>query len=288
MSDNDLRQLKIKFLIDSIYCGDNLEILKEFPDGCVDLIYIDPPFFSNRNYEIMNKVDDEKRAFNDRWAGGIQQYIEWIRPRINQLRRTLKNTGIFYIHCDYHANSYLRVLLDQIFGLENFRNEIIWTYAGGGIPKYDFPRKHDTILRYSKGKKWTFNIEYRAYGDWTKDHEPRHSLTSGGKKLDLKKGTPVNDWWSDFTRLTSYHKEWLGYPTQKPEVLLERIIRTSSNKGDIILDAFFGSGTTLAVSKQLDRNFIGIDISPVACKITAKRINYPISKIFGLANTISK
>ncbi|MBD3227399.1 MAG: hypothetical protein GF329_04350 [Candidatus Lokiarchaeota archaeon] len=274
--------MKELFKINRIYNGNNLSILKEFPENSVDLIYIDPPFFTNKNHKVILEGDDEIRdirSFNDKWAGGIQEYISWMRPRIEEIKRVLKKTGTFYLHCDYHSNAYLRVMLDQIFGANKFRNEIIWGYAGGGIPKKDFPRKHDTIFRYVKGDDWTFNTEYRPYGDWTKNHEPRHSLTSGGKKLDMKKGTPINDWWIDFTRLTSYHKEWLGYPTQKPEALLERIINISSNEGDIVMDAFCGSGTTLAVSKRLKRHFIGIDISIKACKISTKRIDYPISEI---------
>lgn len=270
------------FQLDTIYYGDNLNVMKIIPDESVDLVYIDPPFFTNKDHEIILEENDEVRSFNDKWAGGIQEYIGWMRPRIIEIKRILKKTGTFYLHCDYHSNAYLRVMLDQIFGEDNFRNEIIWAYAGGGIPKKDFPRKHDTIFRYVKGKNWIFNVEYRPYGDWTKKHEPRHSLTSGGDKLDMEKGTPINDWWADLTRLTSYHNEWLGYPTQKSEALLERIITVSSNEGDIVLDAFCGSGTTLAVAKKLNRHFLAIDNSSTATKITAKRLNYPYSKIMEL------
>lgn len=272
-------EIKDLFKLDTIYCGDNLKVLKCFPEESVDLVYIDPPFFTNKNQETIIKEMDEPRKFDDKWAGGINQYIIWIQKRLVEIKRILKNTGTLYLHCDHHANAYLRVKLDQIFGEDNFRNEIIWCYAGGGIPKKDFPRKHDTIFRYIKGDSWTFKVQYRPYGDWTKKHEPRHSLTSGGEKLDMKRGTPINDWWADFTRLTSYHNEWLGYPTQKPEALLERLIEVCSNEGDIILDAFCGSGTSLAVAKRLKRHFIGIDISSTATKITANRLDIPISKI---------
>ncbi|MHA1271005.1 MAG: DNA-methyltransferase [Candidatus Helarchaeota archaeon] len=267
----------MSFKVNSIYCGDNLKILKEFPNDCIDLIYLDPPFFTDKEHQTIR--DDVLRSFNDKWGGDINQFIDWMKIRVKELYRILKGTGTLYLHCDYHSNAYMRIMLDQIFGEKNFRNEIIWCYAGGGIPKRDYPRKHDTIFRYVKGNNWTFNIIYRPYGGWIKNHEPRHSLTSGGKKLDLKRGTPINDWWTDFKRLTSYHKEWVGYPTQKPESLLKRIVKTSSNEGYIVLDPFCGSGTTIAVAKKLNRQYIGIDISLDACKISAKRINYPISKI---------
>jgi DNA modification methylase len=270
------------FKLDTIYNGDNLEWIKLFPDDSIDLVYIDPPFFTNKNQETILKDTDEIHSFDDTWAGGINQYIGWMQKRLEEIKRILKEAGTLYLHCDYHANAYLRVKLDQIFGEDKFRNEIIWCYAGGGIPKKDFPRKHDTIFRYVKSDSWTFNVQYRPYGDWTKKHEPRHSLTSGGEKLDMKKGTPINDWWADFTRLTSYHNEWLGYPTQKPEALLERLIEVSSNEDDIVLDAFCGSGTTLAVAKRLKRHFIGIDISSTATKITANRLGMPTSKIVEL------
>ncbi|MHA1309626.1 MAG: DNA-methyltransferase [Candidatus Helarchaeota archaeon] len=269
-------------LMDKIYCGDNLDVLKKIPDESIDLIYIDPPFFTNKEFISKNKSHNESISFKDKWAGGISQYIKWITPRIKELHRILKKDGTFYHHCDYRSNSHIRILLDNIFGVKQFRNEIIWAYSGGGIPKKDFPRKHDTIFRYTKGADWKFNVEYRSFGNWTKKHVPRHSLTSGGKKLDLQKGTPINDWWADFTKLTSYHKEWLGYPTQKPEVLLKRIIKVSSNKNDLILDAFCGSGTTIAVAYKLKRHFIGIDMSPIACELTAKRIGYPIDQIISL------
>ncbi|MHA1230964.1 MAG: DNA-methyltransferase [Candidatus Helarchaeota archaeon] len=267
------------FQLDSIYCGDNLVILKKFPSESVDLIYIDPPFFTNKDLKSIIRNKNKIRSFVDKGWDDIDNYIEWIKPRIQELYRILKKEGTFYHHCDYRTNAHIRILLDQIFGRKNFRNEIIWAYSGGGIPKRDLPRKHDTIFRYSKSNKWTFNVQYRPYGDWIKSHTPRHSLTSGGKLLDLKLGTPINDWWADMTKLTSYHSEWLGYPTQKPEALLKRIIKISSNKGDIVLDAFCGSGTTVSVAKKLQRHFIGIDISYDACKITAERINYPAPKI---------
>ena len=150
--------------INTIYEGDNLTILKEFPDKSVDLIYADPPFFSNKHYLVESKDDIGNRAFADKWHGGINSYIEWIKGRLIECKRVLKDTGSIYLHCDYHANSYLRVLMDEIFGMNNFRNEIIWqrTHAHGSGTK-GFSRVHDTILFYSKTEKFKFNKQYTPY-----------------------------------------------------------------------------------------------------------------------------
>jgi DNA modification methylase len=146
-----------------IYCGDNQERLAQFPADAVDLIYLDPPFFSNRHYEVIWGDEAEVRSFEDRWSGGINHYVEWMRDRIIELYRVLKPTGTLYLHCDYHASHYLKVMLDDVFGENRFRNEIAWCYSGGGIPRKDYPRKHDTIFRYTKGDDWTFNVERKPY-----------------------------------------------------------------------------------------------------------------------------
>jgi len=287
------RGLGVSIKTNVIYCGDCKDVLKKFPDECVDLIYVDPPFFTSKNYEIVFKDGYELRSFKDahwydesgRRREDIFVYLDWLKERVEEMHRVLKPTGTFYLHCDWHANAYIRVyVLDKIFGQKNFRNEIIWCYAGGGIPKKDFPRKHDTIFRYVKDvaefeKHGTFNTEYRPYGRWVKEHEPRHSLTTGGTPLDLERGTPINDWWSDLKRLTSYQKEWWGFPTQKPESLLKRIIKTSSNPLDIVLDPMCGCGTTLVAAHRLGRRWIGIDISPTGCKLTRDRLRKSFSEL---------
>jgi len=134
----------------TIYCGDNLNILRKFPDKCIDLIYADPPFFSNRNYEVIWNDGAELRAFEDRWQGGIEHYTKWMRDRLMECHRVLKDTGSMYLHCDWHANAHLRILMDDIFGVNNFQNEIIWHYSGTGNPVNSFKKKHDTIFFYSK------------------------------------------------------------------------------------------------------------------------------------------
>ncbi len=269
--------------LNKLICGDNLEEMAKLPKESIDLIYIDPPFFTNKKYEIIWGDEAEVRSYKDRWEGGIEHYISWLKPRVREMYRVLKPTGTFYIHCDWHANSYIRIMLDNIFGGENFRNEIVWCYAGGGIPKKDFPRKHDTIFRYTKTKNYTFNIEYRPYSESTlKVGGGRHSLSSGGEKLDIQRGTPINDWWTDLPKLTSYQKQWVGYPTQKPEALLERIIKISSNKGDVVADFFCGCGTTITVAQQLNRKWVGIDISPTAVKVMERRLEKSLMTVKGI------
>ena len=150
--------------------GDNLEVLdKLYHDygEFVDLIYIDPPFFSNRNYEIIWGDEGEKRSFGDRFRGGTQardNYILWLKRRVEKLYKVLKPTGTMYLHCDWHADAYIRVfIMDRIFGKENFRNDIAWCYGGGGVPRKDFARKHDSIFRYTKSDDYCFNVEYKKY-----------------------------------------------------------------------------------------------------------------------------
>jgi len=266
-----------------IYCGDCLQQLKDIPDASIDLIYIDPPFSSNRNYVAFWK-EQEKRQFEDRFEN-VRAYLDYMKPRLVELYRVLKPTGSFYYHCDWHASHYIKMLLDSdyLFGYFNFRNEIVWCYTAPTNTHMNFPRKHDIILRYVKSDKWVFNYEdisipysaetvartSRGAGDvglyLDKDPETKH-------RSRLKpKGKIPEDWWL-IPRLQGNAREKMGYPTQKPEALLERIIKASSNKGDVVLDAFCGCGTTLAVAQREKRKWIGIDISPTACRVMAKRL----------------
>lgn len=245
----------------TIYCGDNLNILRKFPDKCIDLIYADPPFFSNRNYEVIWNDGAELRAFEDRWQGGIEHYTKWMRDRLMECHRVLKDTGSMYLHCDWHANAHLRIIMDDIFGYDNFGNEIIWNYASGGASKQHFSRKHDNIYLYNKSNKFTFNIMREPYA--TPNVENRAGFNPDGRML-------TDVWPISFISTTS--PERLGYPTQKPELLLKRIIEASSNKGDLILDPFCGCGTTISVAQQLGRQWIGIDVSPTACRMMADRV----------------
>lgn len=260
----------------------------------MDLIYLDPPFFSNKQYEIIWGDGYELRAFEDRWKGGIMNYIAWMEDKMRECHRVLKKNGLLYLHCDWHAGHYLKVMMDNVFGERNFRNEIVWCYSGGGIPKKDFPRKHDTILRYSKSDDYTYNPDYKPYTEGTVQRG-RTKVKGKYAKAGLRKeGTPVTDWWTDIKYIHSpTDKEKLGYPTQKSEALLERIVKTSSNPTDIVLDPMCGCGTAIAVSHKLKRRWIGIDVSPTACKLMVKRMRKLKVKIteddlIGLPRTLAQ
>ena len=269
-----------------IYCGDNLEVLAKFPEKSVDLIYADPPFFSNKTYEIIWGNGAEMKVYEDRWKGGINVYIEWMKERLWQCYRVLQDTGTMYLHCDYHANHRLRVAMDEIFGDNNFRNEILWCYTGPSAGTKDFPRKHDTILRYSKSNNYMFNaddirISYsESFMSRRKSAEGEGGIFAGkhdrtpGEMRAYKKGKVPEDWWIDIPSGGQISRnERLGYPTQKPEALLKRIILASSKPDNIVLDPFCGCGTTLAVAQQLGRRWIGVDVAPKACELMKERLN---------------
>lgn len=294
--------------INKLYCGDNLQIMHEMSDESVDLIYLDPPFFSGKNYEVIWGDKAEIRSFDDRFEGGIMVYIEWMKDRLKEMHRILKPTGSIYLHVDWHAVHYLKVEMDRIFGMNNFRNEITWKRYGGvkNNATKKFSVQVDNILYYVKGDKYTFYMPYRPLSEshvekkyiykdddgrkYAKSWGRTYQLTGENKKLylDETKGRPITSLWDeeDLTINTS-SSESLGYPTQKPEALLERIIKASSNPGDIMFDPFCGCGTSIAVAQRLERNFIGIDISPIACKVVAgsKRVTYSIHDIIGLPRT---
>jgi len=278
-----------------IYCGDNLDQLRKLPEKCVDLIYIDPPFNSNRNYEVFWGETKEKRAFEDRHAS-TQAYIEFMRPRCVELARVLKDTGSFYDHCNWHASHYVKVMLDQIFGENSFINEIVWAYESGGRAAHHFHRKHDILLLYSptaEKQSYTFNglaaarprNECDACGTvlekWNnlkrevdKDGRVFRTIRGAGGKIyryyDDEPVSPSDVW--HISHLQQKDPEREGYPTQKPLALLERIVKVSSNEDDIVLDAFCGCGTALVAAQKFKRQWIGIDISPTACRVMANRL----------------
>jgi DNA modification methylase len=276
----------MSFQPNTIYCGDCKEVLMHFPENCADLIYLDPPFFSNRHYEVLWGDGYELRAFADRWKGGINNYVAWMRERLQECYRVLKPTGTIYLHCDYHANAHLRVLMDQIFK-DHFLNEIVWCYRGGGSPKRGFGRRHDTIYRYSKTDDYRFypdsiRIPYQAEGIGRTDDAMwgKHKGTNKVYKPNPLGKIP-EDWWL-IDILNANDPERLGYPTQKPEILLERIINASSTVTEIVLDPFCGCGTAIAVAHKLGRRWIGIDVSPTACKLMANRMRTAGAKAFQL------
>lgn len=318
-----------------IYCGDNLEQLKKLPDACVDLIYIDPPFNSNRTYEVFWGETKEMRAFDDRHES-TRAYIDFMRPRCVELARVLKKTGSFYYHCDWHASHYVKVMLDQVFGESSFVNEIIWkrqsSHNDAKQGSKHLGRVHDTLFLYSAGDKYFFKHMYRPYDEeylasaykyveegtgrryrldnlaapggaspskgnphyeflgvtryWRYSRENMQELYNQGRivqtkpggvpaykrYLDEGKGVPLGSVWDDIAPVQSASQERLGYPTQKPLKLLERIVEISSQQNDIVLDAFCGCGTALVAAQNMGRQWVGIDISPTSCRVMAKRL----------------
>ena len=247
--------------------GDNLHIMRSIPSNTVDLIYIDPPFFSGRNFNVLWGDNNELRSFNDIWEGGLDGYLVWLNTRLYEMKRILKLTGSIYVHCDWHASHYIKVEMDKIFGYENFQNEVIWYYGGGGASKSRYARKHDTILFYSKTSNWYFNADViRESHKWDKGQ-----LRADGSERDYKKGKLPDDVYEHHS-IMPWSSERIGYPTQKPEALIERIIKASSRKGGTVLDCFVGGGTTAAVAQRLGRRFIVCDQSRVAIAVTAERL----------------
>jgi site-specific DNA-methyltransferase (adenine-specific) len=357
----------------ALYFGDNLEVLREsIKDESVDLIYLDPPFNSNATYNVLfrtpkgHQSDAQIEAFDDTWHWGAQAeaafadlmqqsntdvaevvralrstlgendmmaYICMMAIRLLELRRALKPTGSLYLHCDPTASHYLKIVLDQVFGVEQFRNEVIWlrtTPKGHAFTR--FPSNHDTILFYGKGLDCTWHHPYTALKDgyieshysqvdeygrqyqltsllnpnrdrpnltyefppgsgvvrvwrWTKERmmkawdEGCIVIPPGGsgvarfkRYLDEQAGTPVTSVWTDIPPINSQAQERLGYPTQKPLALLERIIAASSNEGDVILDPFCGCGTAVHAAEKLKRKWIGIDVTHLAVSLIEKRL----------------
>lgn len=332
--------------IRKLFFGDNLEIMRdEIADDSIDLVYLDPPFNSNRSYNVLFRGDDSRpsqariEAFDDTWhwtreteaeydnlvanretprevtkaidafrrplgKNDVMAYLVMMTPRLLEIHRALKPTGAMYLHCDPTASHYLKVICDQVFGPTRFLNEIVWAYrdVGGKTTKY-FKRKHDTILAYAKGDEWTHNVQrgplavttqkrYAPYFDadgkityrTLKESSPGvfASLRSVPDDLDevcldRSQGTQLPDWWTDITPVTRRALEGLGFQTQKPVALLERIIKTASDEGAVVLDPFCGSGTTVAAAEGLGRSWIGIDITYLALGLIKQRLrdDYP-------------
>ncbi len=322
-------------LINQLILGDNLEVLRKIESESVDLVYLDPPFFSNRNYEVIWGDSGKIRSFQDRFSGGIEHYIGWLKERVIEMHRILKPTGSIFLHCDWHANAYIRVfVLDKIFGGNNFKNEITWqrttTHNDSKQGAKHFGRITDTIFFYAKeASKSVYHPQFERYksdyvaqaynrqdedgrrykasdlsaakggGDtsyewkgakppqgryWAYskenmekfDADNRLYYSSTGKPylkhyLDEMPGNNVDELW--FNCVFKSKAERIGYPTQKPMALLERIIKSSTNEGDVVLDPFVGGGTTVAVADILQRKWIGIDQSIAAIKVTEHRLN---------------
>lgn len=273
----------------TIWTGDNLPIMRGMNSESVDLIYLDPPFNSKANYAAPIGSKAAGAEFKDTWtlqdvdvawldlietkypklhrvilaamSKSDQSYLVYMAVRLLETKRLLKPTGSIYLHCDPTMSHYLKLIMDAVFKRKNFRNEIAWCYKwGGSNTKKNFKKKHDVIFRYTATDTYTFNLgDVLIYGD-----------KSGWS--DETRGRIPNDWWSDIPSINTQAKERTGYPTQKPLDLLERIIKASSNRNDVVFDPFCGCATTMVAADRLQRQWIGIDISSKAVELVVRRI----------------
>lgn len=271
--------------------GDNkyvMSALLEQYAGKIDLIYIDPPFATGANFSTTVEIGDneievtkeasaiEEVAYRDTWGKGLDSFLQMMYDRLVLMRELLSDKGSIYVHVDWRTNSYIRLLLDEVFGYDNFLNEISYCYTGPTNQKNNFPRKHDNIFLYRKGKIWTFNSD-EVRIDYKKSNMATGATSLAGRKseeelLEMdKKGKIVEDFWTDLPDLGKVHSENVGYPTQKAEKLLDRIIKASSNKGDLVADFFCGSGTTAAVAEKLGRRWITSDLGRYSIHTARKR-----------------
>ena len=357
----------------TVWTGDNLDILRGLNSACVDLIYLDPPFNSNRNYAAPVGSAAAGAAFKDTWtlsdldvawmgliadeqpamyqvlqtAGithgkGMQSYLCMMAVRLLEMRRVLKDTGSIYLHCDPTASHYLKMLMDSIYGQGNFRSEIVWrrtnAHSDGRQGRKQHGRVHDVLLFYTISDEWTWNPIYTDYepeyiekfyrhiepetdrrytlGDltapggaskgnpyyelmgitryWRYSEDRMQELVEEGRVIQMRPGVvprykryldempgvPIQDSWDDIAPIASQSKERIGYPTQKPLALLERIIRASSNEGDVVLDPFCGCATACVAAENLGRRWIGIDISPKAVELVNLRLQQTMGELF--------
>lgn len=285
-----------------LFWGDNLQVLshllKEYR-GKVDLIYIDPPFDSKADYVKRVKIRGqqfeghqqgllEEKQYTDIWEN--DEYLQFMYERLQVMRELLSDSGSIYLHCDYRESAQLKLLLDEVFGRENYINEIIWAYTGPSGAKDKFPLRHQNIHLVTKNKgDQTFNSVFTEHKSGLHNTGQLYNSNESNVEINelLKQGKKLEDWWidplshdlwNDIWNTERYRGELNGYPTQKPEILLERIISASSNQGDLVMDCFCGSGTTLAVAQKLGRRWIGCDINLGAVQTTTKRLNQIIQE----------
>jgi DNA modification methylase len=280
-----------------LFLGDNLAVMSALLEGyenAVDLIYADPPFLTGKAYTArIGRGEDSRRpsqwrtteGYQDTWRDGAE-YLSMLYPRLQLMHRLLSPQGTLYLHLDWHASAYARILLDEIFGPDRLINEIVWVYHGPSPIRSAFNRKHDTILVYTKSKEYTFNADAVRipYKQSTVETFNSSDKAGFGKTPDLARGKVPEDWWY-FPVVARLHKERTGYPTQKPEALLERILLASSNPGDLVADFFCGSGTTPVVASRLERAWVACDHTPLAVHTTYRRLLLEKIAAFGLWRT---
>ncbi|MCP4591844.1 MAG: site-specific DNA-methyltransferase [bacterium] len=252
--------------------GDNLPLMSSLPDESCDLIYLDPPFNTGKT-----RGSRSGACYSDRWPGGARTYLDFLLPRLEQCHRLLSRQGSLYVHLDWRSVHHVRIELDRIFDADNLLNEIVWSYRTGGRPTRSFARKHDSILLYAKSAgDHVFHLQrggdYRTEG-LNRDSRGRpYKNTRNGRLYFHPDGPALTDVW-DIPFLSTVSSERTGYPSQKPEALLERIVRASSDPGDLVADFFCGSGTTCAVAARLERRWLGCDSSADAVAIAAQRLS---------------
>ena len=295
------------FASQTIWTGDNLDIMRGMNSDSVDLIYLDPPFNSKANYAAPIGSKAAGAAFKDTWGlddvklvwhgeikheypglyalltatrdihgASMMSYLIYMSIRIMEMRRLLKPDGSIYLHCDPTASHYLKLLMDSIFGKANFRNEIVWAYTGPSNTRRWFPRKHDVILFYANSDDAAFNRNAVRVPYVKLDTGKTQGIFKQAARLN-EEGKVVEDWWSDITPVARLKKERTGYPTQKPLALLHRAIKASSNQGDMVLDPFCGCATTCIAAQQLQRDWVGIDISEKAADLVKSRLREEVA-----------
>jgi len=275
-------------IINTILQGDCLEKMNLITKDSIDLIYLDPPFFTEKKHVLKNRERTKEFSFDDIW-GSDKRYAEFLKERILMMHGLLKDTGSIFVHCDKSGEHIIRAILDQVFGENNFQSEIIWSYKRWSNSKKGLLPNHQNIYFYSKTKKFRFIPIYTPYSETTnidqilqrrtrdEHNKSVYDIDDNGefKYGDKKKGVPLSDVW-EIPFLNPKAKERVGYPTQKPLLLLERIVQITTEKSDLVLDPFCGSGTTCVAAKLLERNFIGIDKSKEAVELSLTRLDNPI------------
>ena len=270
--------------VNEIYIGNCIDTLKRVKKESVDLVYMDPPFFTQRKHSLSTRDESKKYEFDDSWDS-IEDYLSMIEDCLKECKRVLKSTGSIFLHCDKAASHNLRVSLDKVFGNENFQSEIIWSYKRWSNSKKGLLNAHQNIYFYSKSKDFKFNPVFKDYAPTTNVDQilQDRQRTKNGKSVykkdengnivlgKEKKGVPLSDVW-EIPYLNPKAKERVGYPTQKPVLLLQQILEITTDEGDLVLDPFNGSGTTCVAAKSMDRNFIGIDMSPDAVELAKQRL----------------
>jgi site-specific DNA-methyltransferase (adenine-specific) len=274
-------------MIDTLYTGDCLSWLKTIDPGSIDLVYLDPPFFTQKVQKSKTRDNTQEYCFSDTWAN-IEAYKTFLRLSIEQCRKALRDTGSIFVHCDSSAAHHIRLILDEVFGSENFKSEIIWMYRRWSNAKRGLLNAHQTIYFYSKSDTFKFNVLHTGYSPTTnidqilqqreRDQYGKSAYKKDGQGRAVlgkeKCGVPLSNVW-EIPYLNPKASERTGYPTQKPVLLLEKIIEIATDKGDVVLDPMCGSGTSLVAAALLERHWIGIDKEPKAIELAKARLDKP-------------